>query len=68
MKVEKIKYAMGKLIAEGALVYDDSVSGKRPAMLMALKPPTAGKARKLCVNAWVFTCAICVAAENGTLL
>jgi dienelactone hydrolase len=35
MKVEKIKYAMGKLTAEGALVYDDSVSGKRPAMLMA---------------------------------
>ncbi len=35
MKAEKIKYAMGKLIAEGALVYDDSVSGKRPAMLMA---------------------------------
>jgi dienelactone hydrolase len=35
MKAEKIKYAMGKLIAEGALVYDDSISGKRPAMLMA---------------------------------
>jgi dienelactone hydrolase len=35
MKVEKIKYAMGKLTAEGALVYDDSVSAKRPAMLMA---------------------------------
>jgi dienelactone hydrolase len=35
MKAEKIKYAMGKLTAEGALVYDDSVSGKRPAMLMA---------------------------------
>jgi dienelactone hydrolase len=35
VKVEKIKYAMGKLIAQGALVYDDSVSGKRPAMLMA---------------------------------
>jgi dienelactone hydrolase len=35
MKAEKIKYAMGKLIAEGALVYDDSVSGQRPAMLMA---------------------------------
>ncbi len=35
MKVEKIKYSMGRLTAEGALVYDDSVSGKRPAMLMA---------------------------------
>jgi dienelactone hydrolase len=35
VKVENIKYAMGKLVAEGALVYDDSVSGKRPAMLMA---------------------------------
>ena len=33
MKTEKIKYVMGKLIAEGALVYDDAVSGKRPAVL-----------------------------------
>jgi dienelactone hydrolase len=35
MKAEKIKYAMGTLTAEGALVYDETVSGKRPAVLMA---------------------------------
>ena len=39
MKVEKIKYPMktelGALTAAGALVYDDKVSGKRPALLMA---------------------------------
>ena len=35
MKAEKIKYPMGALTAEGALVYDDTVSGKRPAVLMA---------------------------------
>ncbi len=35
MKVELIKYPMGGLTAEGALVYDDNVSGKRPALLMA---------------------------------
>jgi dienelactone hydrolase len=35
MKVDKIKYPMGALTAEGALVYDDTVSGKRPAVLMA---------------------------------
>jgi dienelactone hydrolase len=35
MKVEKIKYSMGALSAEGALVYDDTLSGKRPAVLMA---------------------------------
>jgi len=39
MKAEKIKYpirsTMGALTAEGALVYDETVSGKRPAMLMA---------------------------------
>ncbi len=35
MKVEKIKYPMGSLTSEGALVYDESVSGKRPAVLMA---------------------------------
>src|SRR5271170_4078798 len=35
MKVEKIKYAMGALTAEGALVYDETVSAKRPAVLMA---------------------------------
>ena len=39
-----------------------------PAMLMALKLPTAGNGRRLCVNAVVFTCAIWVAASNGTLL
>jgi dienelactone hydrolase len=35
MKVEKIKYPMGGLTAEGALIYDETVSGKRPAVLMA---------------------------------
>ena len=35
MKSEKIKYSMGALTAEGALVYDEKVSGKRPAVLMA---------------------------------
>jgi dienelactone hydrolase len=39
VKVEKIKYPMktglGALTAGGALVYDDKVSGKRPALLMA---------------------------------
>jgi dienelactone hydrolase len=35
VKAEKIKYVMGSLTAEGALVYDDRVSGKRPAVLMA---------------------------------
>jgi dienelactone hydrolase len=39
VKVEKIKYPMktelGALTAAGALVYDDKVSGKRPALLMA---------------------------------
>jgi len=35
MKVETIKYPMGALTAEGALVYDEKVAGKRPAVLMA---------------------------------
>src|SRR5271170_7826324 len=35
MKVELIKYPMGTLTAEGALVYDETISGKRPAVLMA---------------------------------
>jgi dienelactone hydrolase len=35
MKSETITYAMGGLTAEGALVYDETVSGKRPAVLMA---------------------------------
>jgi len=35
MKVEKIKYPMGGLTAEGALIYDETVSGRRPAVLMA---------------------------------
>src|SRR5271155_1047468 len=35
MKVEKIKYPMGALTAEGALIYEEKVSGKRPAVLMA---------------------------------
>jgi dienelactone hydrolase len=35
MKVETIKYAMGPLTAEGALVYDEKVAAKRPAVLVA---------------------------------
>src|SRR5580700_2434155 len=35
MKVEKITYPMGSLTAEGALVYDEKITAKRPAMLMA---------------------------------
>jgi dienelactone hydrolase len=35
MKVEKIEYLMGTRTAEGALIYDTTVSGKRPALLMA---------------------------------
>ncbi len=35
MKSEIVTYAMGKLTAEGVLVYDDKVRHKRPAVLMA---------------------------------
>ncbi len=35
MKTEVITYAMGGLTAEGALVYDEKISAKRPAVLMA---------------------------------
>jgi len=35
MKLEPISYAMGPLIAEGVLVYDENISGQRPAVLMA---------------------------------
>jgi len=35
VKVEKIQYAMGALIAEGALIYDENISAKRPALLVA---------------------------------
>lgn len=35
MKVEKIRYPMGALSAEGALVYNDAISARRPALLMA---------------------------------
>jgi dienelactone hydrolase len=35
MKAETIKYAMGPLTAEGALVYEERISGRRPAVLMA---------------------------------
>jgi dienelactone hydrolase len=35
MRAEKIKYPMGALTAEGALIYDENVSGKRPAVLLA---------------------------------
>jgi dienelactone hydrolase len=35
MRAEKIKYPMGALTAEGALIYDENVSGRRPAVLLA---------------------------------
>jgi dienelactone hydrolase len=35
MKAERIKYPMGSLTAEGALVYEEKILGKRPAVLMA---------------------------------
>jgi len=35
MRAEMIKYSMGALTAEGALIYDENVSEKRPALLMA---------------------------------
>jgi len=35
MKVETIRYPMGKLTAQGALVYNETAAGKRPALLMA---------------------------------
>src|SRR5277367_1477454 len=35
MKSEVVTYSMGKLTAEGVLVYDEKVSRKRPAVLMA---------------------------------
>jgi dienelactone hydrolase len=35
MKVETVRYAMGALTAEGALVYEEKISGRRPAVLMA---------------------------------
>jgi dienelactone hydrolase len=35
MKVEKINYAMGALTGAGVLVYDETISHKRPAVLMA---------------------------------
>jgi dienelactone hydrolase len=35
VKVEKITYTMGGIAAEGALIYDETVKAKRPAVLMA---------------------------------
>lgn len=35
MKAETIKYSMGALTAEGALVYDEKISGRRPAVVVA---------------------------------
>jgi dienelactone hydrolase len=35
MRAETIKYPMGALTAEGALVYDEKITAKRPALLMA---------------------------------
>jgi dienelactone hydrolase len=35
MKVETIRYSMGAVIAEGALVFEENISTRRPALLMA---------------------------------
>ena len=35
MRTQRIKYPMGTLTAEGALIYDENVSTKRPAVLLA---------------------------------
>ena len=35
MRAERIKYPMGAVTAEGALIYDENVSGKRSAVLVA---------------------------------
>jgi dienelactone hydrolase len=35
MKVETIKYSMGPFTAEGALIYEEKISGRRPAVLVA---------------------------------
>ena len=35
MKAETIKYSMGSLTAEGALIYEEKITGRRPAVLMA---------------------------------
>ncbi len=35
MKAELTRYSMGALTAEGALVYEEKISGRRPALLMA---------------------------------
>jgi dienelactone hydrolase len=35
MRVERIQYPIGTLTAEGALIYDENVSGRRPAVLLA---------------------------------
>jgi dienelactone hydrolase len=35
LRVEGIQYPIGTLTAEGALIYDDNVSGRRPAVLLA---------------------------------
>ena len=35
MRVEIIKYRMGALTAEGALIYEEKISSRRPAVLVA---------------------------------
>ena len=40
MRAEIINYPMGALTAEGALIYDENVSGKRLALLMV---PNGGR-------------------------
>lgn len=35
MKAELIRYSMGALTAEGALVYDERIAGRRPAVVVA---------------------------------
>src|ERR1700751_3602684 len=34
MRVDRIRYPVGAVTAEGALIYDENVSGKRPAVLL----------------------------------
>jgi hypothetical protein len=38
MRAEIIRYPVGALTAEGALIYDENVSGKRPALWRSALP------------------------------
>ena len=50
MEVEPIKYALGNINFDGALVYDKAVKTPRPALLMAPKKaePTSAERRSKC--------------------